>query len=213
MTSYINFKQAKSYSYISGDDPFEYVCDDALSKIIGKEKPLYDIILIDEAQDLPSPFFKLCKKVLKKDGRLVIAYDELQNLTTGSPLNIKETFKDVDFENKPNEPKKDIILPVCYRNPREIIVTAHAIGFGIYRENKGKRELVQFFDNPNLWSDVGYEVLAGQLKAGQQEQKILVQLLINIIKMILLIVNVLQMLTKKQNGYVSKFIKILKMMN
>ena len=28
--------------------------------------------------------------------------------------------------------------------------------------------LVQFFDNPNLWSDVGYEVLAGQLKAGQQ---------------------------------------------
>lgn len=166
--SYINFKQAKSYSYISGDDPFEYVCDDALNKIIGKEKPLYDIILIDEAQDLPSPFFKLCKKVLKKDGRLVIAYDELQNLTTGSPLNIKETFKAVDFENKPNEPKKDIILPVCYRNPREIIVTAHAIGFGIYRENKGKRELVQFFDNPNLWSDVGYEVLAGQLKAGQQ---------------------------------------------
>lgn len=166
--SYINFKQAKSYSYISGDDPFEYVCDDALNKIIGKEKPLYDIILIDEAQDLPSSFFKLCKKVLKKDGRLVIAYDELQNLTTGSPLNIKETFKDVDFENKPNEPKKDIILPVCYRNPKEIIVTAHAIGFGIYRENKGKRELVQFFDNPNLWSDVGYEVLAGQLKAGQQ---------------------------------------------
>ena len=162
---YMNLKQAKAYTL---GDPFEYVCKDALNRITGKEKPLYDIILIDEAQDLSGAFFKLCKKVLKDNGRLVIAYDELQNLTTGSPVNIKETFEDVDFKNKPNEPKKDIILPVCYRNPREVIVTAHAIGFGIYRESGGKRELVQFFDNPDLWGDVGYEVLSGRLEGGEE---------------------------------------------
>ena len=161
---YMNFKQAKSDSFLTEEDPFEYACNDALQKIIGNEKPLYDIILIDEAQDLPGSFFQLCQKVLKKDGRLVIAYDELQNLTTGTPVNIKETFKNINFENKPNEPRKDIILPVCYRNPKEVIVSAHAIGFGIYRENKGKRELVQFFDNPHLWNDVGYEIAKGQLK-------------------------------------------------
>lgn len=164
---YINFAQAKAESIYTDEDEFEYVCNDALNKIVGHEQSLYDVILVDEAQDLPSSFFKLCQKVLQSDGRLVIAYDELQNLTTGTPVNIKETFESVDFENKPNEPKKDIILPVCYRNPKEIIVSAHAIGFGIYREHKGKRELVQFFDNPNLWNDVGYEVVSGQLKGGE----------------------------------------------
>ncbi len=164
---YINFAQAKLDSIYTGEEEFEYVCNDALNKIVGHEQGIYDVILVDEAQDLPSAFFKLCQKVLNKNGRLVIAYDELQNLTTGSPINIKETFKNDDFENKPNEPKKDIILPVCYRNPKEVIVAAHAIGFGIYRENKGHKELVQFFDNPNLWNDVGYEVASGELKGGK----------------------------------------------
>src|SRR6185437_5401298 len=40
-----------------------------------------------------------------------------------------------------------------------LTLIAHALGFGIYREGG----LIQMFDEPQLWDDVGYEVAAGQL--------------------------------------------------
>lgn len=98
--------------------------------------------------------------MLKKNGKMVIAYDEMQTLTTGSPLNIKEVFSPEEFANEPYKPKRDIILPVCYRNPKEVIVTAHALGFGIYREGG----LVQFFNDPALWKEVGYELAEGKFQ-------------------------------------------------
>ena len=85
---------------------------------------------------------------------------KMQTLTTGSPLNIKEVFSPEEFANEPYKPKRDIILPVCYRNPKEVIVTAHALGFGIYR----KGGLVQFFNDPALWKEVGYELAEGKFQ-------------------------------------------------
>ena len=41
---------------------------------------LYDAVLIDEAQDLPQPFFELVYRHLKEPKRIMWAYDELQNL-------------------------------------------------------------------------------------------------------------------------------------
>jgi superfamily I DNA and RNA helicase len=60
-------------------------------------------------------------------------------------------------------PRQDIILEKCYRNSRPLLATAHALGFGIYRE-KG---LVQFFDQNSLWTDVGYVVDEGELAGGE----------------------------------------------
>ena len=53
--------------------------------------------------------------------------------------------------------QQDIILEKCYRNSRPTLVTAHALGFGIYRESNNTVEsnLVQMFEQNTLWNDVG----------------------------------------------------------
>jgi superfamily I DNA and RNA helicase len=55
-------------------------------------------------------------------------------------------------------------LPVCYRNTPWALSTAHALGFGIYREGG----LVQMFDEAPLWRDIGYETKSGHLTPGNQ---------------------------------------------
>lgn len=130
---------------------------------------LYDLILIDEAQDLPAEFLRLCYRSLSAPGRLVYAYDELQSLT-GSSVSPPEELFGANVDGQPlvrlNEedggPRQDIILEKCYRNSRPLLATAHALGFGIYRE-KG---WVQIFDQDALWTDVGYVVEEGELQGG-----------------------------------------------
>jgi superfamily I DNA and RNA helicase len=139
---------------------FEVVCEKAL-KDIPKEKyvPKYDLILVDEAQDLSEHFLKLCHNILGAPKRLVYAYDELQKLYEGSPLrNPKEIFGVDNYSDK--------MLNRCYRNSRPVLTTAHALGFGIYRDKPEDERLVQFFDDPKLWKDVGYETAAGEMQAG-----------------------------------------------
>ena len=48
-------------------------------------------------------------------------------------------------------------------------MTAHALGFGIYRDvNNGKSSgLVQMFEQSSLWREIGYEVAEGKLEDGQ----------------------------------------------
>lgn len=53
----------------------------------------------------------------------------------------------INIENKENEPKRDITLPVCYRNPPWTLALAHSLGFGIYRNS-----IVQMF--AVLFSDI-----------------------------------------------------------
>ena len=52
----------------------------------------------------------------------------------------------ISLESGENEAKRDIILPLCYRNPPWTLALAHAIGFGIYRD-RGK---VQMFSELNF---------------------------------------------------------------
>lgn len=79
--------------------------------------------------------------MLHQPKRLVYAYDELQNLRSQSLPSPEEIFG-LDDEGKPivrfkpfeeGQPQQDIILEKCYRNSRPALVTAHALGFGIYR--------------------------------------------------------------------------------
>jgi superfamily I DNA and RNA helicase len=134
--------------------------------------PLWDVVLIDEAQDLPASFFEMVYLITAPPKRIVWAYDELQNLGDYEMLSPSKLFGSdgngrphVELPpDRPGSPRTDIILPVCYRNTPWALTTAHALGFGVYRE----RGLVQFFDQAELWSDIGYETVEGNIVAGQK---------------------------------------------
>ena len=159
----------------SQSDPFAAACQKAIADAT-KPKPIYDAMLLDEAQDLPPAFLQLCHALLKKPKRLVYAYDELQRLSGESMPSPEELFG-----NKANgKPlvslgsKQDIVLRACYRNSRPVLTTAHAIGFGIYRRLPKARHshqafgLAQMFDQANFWLDLGYTEKEGTLADGQE---------------------------------------------
>lgn len=159
---YLDFRQAKAAVRTYGKE-FDFVCEKAESEI-NIYKKLYDVILVDEAQDFSKFFLRICFNI---SGKLIYAYDELQSLNKQSMLSPEELFgldengrPLVSLRNDENKPRQDIILKQCYRNSRPILVSAHALGFGIYRENG----LAQIFENKNLWRDIGYDVIDGQLE-------------------------------------------------
>lgn len=166
--TFFDFGSAKT-RFGGGDRAFAGVCSQALSS---NQEPVevYDLILVDEAQDFPPEFLRLCHRFLRSPKRLVYAYDELQTLTSGSVLPPEDLFgKDtvgrplVHFDSSETAiPRQDIILEKCYRNPAPVLATAHALGFGVYRSGG----LVQIFDQDSLWTDVGYAVLEGELAPG-----------------------------------------------
>ena len=139
---------------------------------------LYDVILVDEAQDFTPSFLRLCLSLLKQPKRLVYAYDELQSLSGESLPPPEVIFRGMATGGlqlwgdivEGEGPRRDIILQRCYRNSRPVLVTAHALGFGIYRKPTEQSDtgLIQMFDNPKLWTDVGYHVASGELQEGKE---------------------------------------------
>ena len=121
-------------------------------------------------------FYNSVIKILDKNKRLISAYDELQTLSESSMPNPEDIWgKDehgrplVSLNSNEGEPERDIILDTCYRNPRPVLTSAHALGFGIYRKvSEGKLPLVQMFDYAPLWHDIGYEILEGNLAEGER---------------------------------------------
>ncbi|RUO61789.1 helicase [Pseudidiomarina insulisalsae] len=168
--TYFDYQSAK-YKF-GNDRAFERVCELALTESNEHQSPTFDAILVDEAQDFPSTFLRLCYESLKKPKRLVYAYDELQNLN-GTSMAPPEDIFGTDKDGNPKVTldtvaegmgKQDIILDKCYRNSRPVLTSAHALGFGIYR-NEG---LIQLFDQDKLWEDVGYTVTDGVLAGGEE---------------------------------------------
>lgn len=163
----INFALAKDRYSMEG--AFEGVCNELYNSIQSgsiKVPQIFDVILIDEAQDLPSVFFKLIYKFTKADKRIIWAYDELQNISNVLMPPVEDLFgKDehgspnITIKNIAGEAQQDIILPVCYRNTPWALTLAHSLGFGIYRT-----PLVQLFDELELWTEIGYKVNKGSLK-------------------------------------------------
>ena len=140
---------------------FDYACQDALSVSGGRIRPKYNYIFVDEAQDFCLHFFKLALKTLKYTGKLVYAYDELQSLNENSSMPTKkQIFGDEECE--------DINLSVCYRTPMEILVTAHALGLGIYRKKSdGTIGIVNMMEDYSVWKAVGYNIKKGELDYGK----------------------------------------------
>lgn len=152
------------------DRAFEGVCQELLA-VAGTQtiEPIFDAILVDEAQDLPPSFFRLLYLFTKDPKRIVWAYDELQKLDEREMASLGELFGQtatgdpvVNITNREGEPRRDVVLPICYRNTPWALATAHSIGFGIYRPGG----LVQHFEDPRLWEDIGYQLDAGSLQLG-----------------------------------------------
>jgi len=150
---------------------FEGVCKE-LESIVATDPPvpIFDAVLIDEAQDLPRPFFHLVHAFTKDPKRIVWAFDELQNLSDTAMPTTGEMFgRSVDGTPRvilgelQGHAKQDIVLPVCYRNTPWALSLAHALGFGVYRDGG----LVQHFDDPRLWLEIGYELVSGELNPGE----------------------------------------------
>ncbi|PSU24719.1 hypothetical protein CTM97_18875 [Photobacterium phosphoreum] len=157
---YFDFSSSKNISKGYGTE-FESVCELFLEQITDFN-PIYDLILIDEAQDFSAAFLKICYAMLNEPKRLIYAYDELQNLGDSNMLSPDEIWGN-DINGKPivtfDKASQDIILDICYRNPGNILTAAHALGFGIYHT-----PMIQMFDYPELWGEIGYEVLKGSLE-------------------------------------------------
>lgn len=157
-----------------GETAFGAACAELLNS--GSVKPYYDHVLIDEGQDFPDSFYRLAFQLAKgeRDKKSVIwAYDDLQdimNVKIRQPIELFGRGADgaplVDLDRTasqlPPGSTNDAVLSKAYRNQSDVLVSAHALGFGVYGD------IVQMLENARHWEDVGYEVLSGELKVGQR---------------------------------------------
>ena len=136
--SYIcNYYGLQFFRYNSGID-YEFIYSkvlEALNNNKGKRfEPCFDYILVDESQDFPEVFFEVCKKIVRK--KVFIAGDVFQNI-----------FDSV----KKKKWGFDITLNRCYRTDPRTLMFAHALGLGLFEENK-----MNWFDRQQ-WENLGYK--------------------------------------------------------
>lgn len=168
---FFDFKAA-SFKFGGSDSAFDGACQAAL-RAVSEPPELYDAILVDEAQDFSPSFLKMCYFILRKPKRLVYAYDELQSLS-GESLPPPEEIFGYDTAHRPlvsfgDDTRRDVILQKCYRNSRPVLAAAHSLGFGVYRPPQvNEIGLVQMFDQPALWKEIGYRVCEGALAKGER---------------------------------------------
>lgn len=155
-TQALTFSQAQMFS---PSQPFDYACKRLLenSNITG----IFDYVFVDEAQDFPPSFLRMSLKLAKEE-KLVIAYDVLQTI-----FDVEVPTAEILFgTNEHGEPAvqfdEDVVLHKCYRNPRESLVCAHALGFGIYGP-----KIIQMLDSKEYWEDFGYKIVSGEFVSGQ----------------------------------------------
>lgn len=97
--------------------------------------PALDYIIIDERQDFPDSFFKLCKKVTKNK---VYAAGDI--------------FQDIFETSKESKISVDISLNRCYRTDPRTLMFAHAVGMGLFEIKK----LNWLTDKE--WKEIGYDI-------------------------------------------------------
>ncbi|MEX0715915.1 MAG: ATP-binding domain-containing protein [Planctomycetaceae bacterium] len=149
----LTYQSARVPAALEKCDPFDFACRQVEQH--ASCAPVYDFVLVDEAQDFPASFLRLCHR-LAHASRFVFAYDELQNIFQPSAPTIESTF------GPSFELADDVILRVCYRNPKEVLICSHAMGFGFY----GKK-IVQILEGSEHWESLGYNVVSGQFAEGE----------------------------------------------
>lgn len=155
----MSFSQAKFHS----DDAFGYICGELLKNPI---MPEYDLILIDEGQDFPVEFYRLCYRLCKGNKKICWAYDDFQNIFDVKIQNEKDTFG-YDKNGKPyvdfthGDENCDTVLKKCYRTPRYSLIYAFALGLGIYNS-----KVLQRMGTNGQWESLGFKVEQGNSKTG-----------------------------------------------
>lgn len=151
------------------DSAFKGACDEAAANTADANQDLFDMLLVDEAQDLPKSFFEIAYRMVRAPKRIVWAYDDLQNLTEVQLPSAKELFgtkpdgsPKVNLVNEADMPQQDIVLPRCYRNPPWTLLSAHGLGFGVHRT-----PMAQMFTDPSIWERLGYAPEKGTLDFDQ----------------------------------------------
>lgn len=151
------------------DVAFDGSCKEALEQSKDISPMKYDMILIDEAQDLPPSFFKIVYRMTKDPKRIVWAYDDLQNLGDLKMPSPAELFgfesngtPFVTLKNIEDRPQQDIVLPRCYRNPPWTLLSAHGLGFGVHRS-----PMANMFQDTKIWKRLGYAPVGGDIQFDQ----------------------------------------------
>ena len=137
---------------------FDEVCKKLLEEHRGKINKIYDYSILDEAQDFPAHFYQLCYEITKAK-KIIWGYDECQNIFNIDKQDTKSTFGQDETGNykiELTEPFQDIVLHKCYRNSRNVLTCAFALGFGIYND-----KVLQMLENNDHWQDLGFQVLQG----------------------------------------------------
>lgn len=108
------------------------------------------------------------------DRNVVWAFDELQTIMEADTQDLAATFgvtsnggQRIDLARAAKNYSgdllpHDIILRKCYRNPREILLAAHALGFGIHDQ------IVQNLEDEDHWKVVGYDLKSGRCEVGEE---------------------------------------------
>ncbi|MCW3161350.1 DEAD/DEAH box helicase [Chryseobacterium oryctis] len=112
------FSEALKHLEVIADDNFEYA---------------FDYLLIDERQDFPDVFFKVCEKITKK--KVFVAGDIFQDIfesLSGKVLDV------------------DVVLNKCYRTDPRTLMFAHSVGLGLFESKK-----LNWFDDEE-WKAFGY---------------------------------------------------------
>ncbi|TKC00032.1 DEAD/DEAH box helicase [Pedobacter cryotolerans] len=145
-------------------NPFDYVCEQLIKHTLKKQ---YDYSLLDEAQDFAKSFYRLCREITKGN-KIIWAYDDFQNILHTDLQNEKETFGKDEFGNwhidfsVGNDDLQDLVLYKCYRNPRSILISAFALGLGIYNKSKNDTiKIIQRLESNEHWESLGFTVNKG----------------------------------------------------
>ena len=127
--TFLNFRQ---------ESDFNKVCDYAIKELQNKKiYKKYDYIFIDESQDLPRNFFKLCEMLANK--KVYIVGDIFQDIF-GNKI---KKVTDVDFT-----------LKESYRTHPKTLMFSQAIGLGLMED---KDKLVDCL-KADEWESCGYQV-------------------------------------------------------
>lgn len=142
---------------------FAYVCD-CLEADVTNISQLYDAVIIDEGQDLPPSFYRLAYRSLREPKRLYWAFDEAQGLncliipdsesTFGRNSQTNELLVDLRGQYEGGA-QKSYVMNTCYRTPRLLLMVAHAINMGLFRQGG----VLQGVTTKANWNRLGYEVL------------------------------------------------------
>lgn len=155
-------------------DCFSVACDNLLNST-NVIPEIYDAVIIDEGQSLPASFYKLVYRTTKSVGsnvpplkRIYWAYDEAQSLGSMIIPKSEETFGRDKNNNLLVDVRgsylggiqKSYKMTRCYRTPRKILMIAHAINMGLFREGGA----IQGVTNKNDWESLGYQVIEGDFR-------------------------------------------------